>query len=67
MQPHGSISSSVRLHSTSAFDLSVRAASLSTMRTATPRRASSAAMVSPTGPAPMMRTGLSYANFGTPA
>ena len=33
---------------------------------ATPRRASSAAMVSPTGPAPMMRTGLSCANFGTP-
>src|ERR1700677_4381549 len=41
-----------------AFDLSVRCAALSTMRTGTRYRVSSQASVSPTGPAPTIRMGV---------
>src|ERR1700691_2026003 len=51
-----SINSSVRLHSTNAFDLSVRSGAFSTRRTETPYRARSAAIAKPTGPAPTIRT-----------
>jgi hypothetical protein len=55
--PPRSSNSSVRLQTTSALDLSVRCAAFSIIRTGTPYRASSQAMVIPTGPAPMIRMG----------
>jgi hypothetical protein len=51
-------SSSVRLQSTIAFDLSVRCVALSTILTGTLYRVNSQASVSPTGPAPMISTGV---------
>src|SRR3984957_10889331 len=56
LQSIRSINSSVRLHNTSAFDLSVRSGLFSIRRTETPYRARSAAIAKPTGPAPAINT-----------